>query len=298
MQNIDLKEIYKTDAVIQRLNEIALKGFSPSSLTSYIRNPIDFYKKKILQLQEVDEMEEIIATNTFGTIIHETLKELYTPFTQSFITKKDILTMKDRLLDEVPKQFKSHYSLNSILSGKNYLTFEIANQFLKNFLNYEISELDKGKKIKILEIEKNVNIIHEIQGLSIPLKLTGQIDRIDEVDGIIRILDYKTGKVTESNLLIKEWDLLSTDYECSKSFQILMYAYMYLKDVNIHFKDQNIESGIISFKNLRSGFMKVNKREIDENTMEEFEAQLNKVILEIYNLDIPFTEKEIKKNTF
>lgn len=298
MQNIDLKEIYKTEAVIQRLDEIAVKGFSPSSLTSYIRNPIDFYKKKILQLKEIDEMEEIIAANTFGTIIHDTLKDLYTPFIKSFITKEDIVKMKEKLLDEVTKQFKTHYSLNSILSGKNLLTFEIANQFLKNFLNYEIAELDKGKKIKIIEIEKKVELNHEIQDLPVSIKLAGQIDRIDEVDGIIRILDYKTGKVTESNLLIKDWDLLSTDYEYSKSFQVLMYAYMYLKDVNIHFKDQNIESGIISFKNLRSGFMKVNKREIDKNTLDEFESQLNKVIVEIYNLEIPFTEKEIKKNTF
>jgi ATP-dependent helicase/DNAse subunit B len=53
-----------------RLKEIAEKDF-PSALTSYIRNPIQFYFQKILRISEV-EVEENIALNTLGTIIHET----------------------------------------------------------------------------------------------------------------------------------------------------------------------------------------------------------------------------------
>jgi hypothetical protein len=37
-----LKEIKKTQNVIEKLNSVAQKGFSPSSLTNYMRNPIDF----------------------------------------------------------------------------------------------------------------------------------------------------------------------------------------------------------------------------------------------------------------
>ena len=40
------------------LEKIALKGFSPSSLTQYIRNPLDFYTQKILGLYESEEVEE------------------------------------------------------------------------------------------------------------------------------------------------------------------------------------------------------------------------------------------------
>lgn len=292
-QNINLKEIYKTDAVIQRLNEIAKKGFSPSTLTLYIRNPIDFYKKKILQLKDIDNVEETIAVNTFGTIIHETLKNLYAPFVDFFLTKDGINLMKEKLDAEVTNQFKYHYSLNSISSGKNFLTFEIAKQFLSNFLNFEIHELEKGKKIKIIAIEKTVNIMHTIDSFPIPINLTGQIDRIDEVDGVLRILDYKTGKVDMTNLNFSNWNLLSSEDQYSKSFQVLMYAYMYINDKTAHFKEQKLESGIISFKNLKAGFMKVNKGLIDSDTMQEFIIQLNKLIYEIYNLDIPFKEKEL-----
>ena len=47
--------------LLLRLKEIAEKGFSPSSLTNYIRNPIQFYFQRILRISEVDEVEENIA---------------------------------------------------------------------------------------------------------------------------------------------------------------------------------------------------------------------------------------------
>jgi hypothetical protein len=65
-----------------RLRRIATVGFSPSALTSYIRNPIQFISED-LRIREVEEVEENIALNTLGTIIHETL--LYEPFIGKFI---------------------------------------------------------------------------------------------------------------------------------------------------------------------------------------------------------------------
>ena len=50
--------IPKSENVLLRLQEIAENGFSPSALTSYIRNPIDFYFQKILHIREVEEVEE------------------------------------------------------------------------------------------------------------------------------------------------------------------------------------------------------------------------------------------------
>ena len=119
--------------------------------------------------------------------------------TNSFISKEIINEMKKTLEQLVIKQFQKHYSLNSISTGKNLLTFEIAIQFLTNLLNYEISELEKGKKIKIIAIEKEVSLQYNIKEIDIPILLTGHIDRIDEVDGVLRIVDYKTGKVKKGD---------------------------------------------------------------------------------------------------
>lgn len=290
---ISLQEINKTQAVDLRLKEIANKGFSPSSLSLYIRNPIDFYKRKILNLKEFKEVEETIAANTFGTIIHHTLDVFYTPFKNKFITKDDVEVMKTKLNKEVTDQFTNHYSLHAISSGKNYLIFQMVKQFLINFLNYERSELAKNKKIKILDLEKDIACNREIKGLPFSINFKGQIDRIDEVDGVLRIIDYKTGKVSASDLKINDWDLLISDEKYSKGFQVLLYAFMYGKVNNIDFETNHIESGIISFKNLKAGYMKVNNSLITANTMALFLEQLDQLILNIYDQNISFKEKEL-----
>lgn len=296
--SIPLKEIRKSSNIINRLNELSKEGFSPSSISIYIRNPIDFYKQKVIKLKEVQEIEETIAANTFGTIIHEVLYALYYPFVGCFITKANLLAMKSKLDSEVRDQFKKHYSLNSISSGKNYLAFQIAKQFIINFLNYELSELEKNNKIKILDLECKVAYNYEFDGLSFPIKLKGTIDRIDQVNGVLRILDYKTGAVNSRALKINDWDLLASDYAYSKSFQVLLYAFLYSKNKNIKLEEKNIESGIISFKNLKAGFMKINNTSLGQNELDQFLTQLNKLLIEIFNSEIPFKEKEILPNHF
>ncbi len=292
---IALKGINKSERVLNRLKELASEGFSPSSLSSYIRNPIDFYKRKILHLKEFNEVEETVAANTFGTIVHDALENLYQPFINKFITIDTIKQLKKNIQTEVTKQFDKHYSLKAISSGKNYLSFEIAKQFILNFLNFEISELNKNKKIKILALEKKLELNISINGLSFPVKIKGKADRIDLVDGVIRIIDYKTGAVNANQLKIKEWELLCEDEGYSKSFQVLTYAYLYTQLTNSHFdfEKNKIESGIISFKNLKSGFMRVNNSTISQETIDKYLLELNKLILEIFDADIPFLEKEI-----
>ncbi len=295
---ISLKEVRKTHDTYHRLKEIATKGLSPSALGMYIRNPIDFYKRKILDLKEFKEVEETIAANTFGTIIHDTLDVFYKPFKNKYLTIANIDAMKSKLNDEVLQQFRNHYSTHAISSGKNYLIFEIAKQFLINFLNSEISELKKIKKIKIIDLELDIQCDYRIEELPFTLKLKGQIDRIDEVDGVLRIIDYKTGKVEKNQLKIDDWDLLVSDEKYSKSFQILMYAYMYSKVHHINFEIDKLESGIISFRNIKSGYMKFNGSIISTDIMDNFLIQLKKLILEIFNEEITFKEKELQQFNF
>ena len=72
--------IKKSPEILSKLKAVAKKGFSPSSLSQYIRNPIDFYTQKILGVQSSENLlEETVAANTFGSIIHNTLEDFYKP---------------------------------------------------------------------------------------------------------------------------------------------------------------------------------------------------------------------------
>jgi len=286
--------IPKSESVMLRLKEIAEKGFSPTGLTSYIRNPIQFYFQRILRINDVEEVEENIALNTLGTIIHETLEALYTPFIDKFLSENDILGCFKLLDAEVLKQFKLVYKEGEIRKGRNLLAFEVAKRSISNFLKFELESIKKGDAIKILHLEKPCERILEHHSLPFPVKITGTADRIEERNGVIRIIDYKTGKVEKTNVTLKSWNGLTEDIKNEKIIQILAYALMYENET----KGKAIEAGIISFKNLKSGFLpftfKDGKEEfttIDAAILNNYLEQMVLLLNEILDKERPFEEK-------
>ena len=286
--------IPKSEAVMVRLKEIAENGFSPSALTSYIRNPIQFYFQKILRIGEVEEVEENIALNTLGTIIHETLKVLYTPFIGKFLSEGAILSCFKLLDDEVLRQFKLVYKEGEIKKGRNLLAFEVAKRNISNFLKVELESIKNGDAIKILALEQRFERILEHPSLPFPVKIGGSVDRIEERDGKIRIIDYKTGKVEKGSITLKSWKDLTKDIKNDKIIQILAYAYMYENEA----KGKPVEVGIISFKNLKSGFLPFNFKEgkvettvIEDDTLNNYLEQMVLLLNEILDMNIPFEEK-------
>ena len=286
--------IPKSEAVMARLKEIATTGFSPSALTSYIRNPIQFYFQKILRIREVEEVEENIALNTLGTIIHETLKALYEPFIGKFISENDILNCFKLLDDEVLKQFKLVYKEGEIKKGRNLLAFEVAKRNVSNFLRVELDGIKEGNAVKILAIEETFERTLTHSSLPFPVLIKGNVDRIEERNGVIRIIDYKTGKVDKANVVLKNWDGLVADIKNDKIIQVLAYAFMYENNA----KGLPIEAGIISFKNLKSGFLPFAFKEEKETnaiiTSEIMKNYLEQIVLllnEILDINTAFEEK-------
>ena len=299
LDNQPLREIEKTDSLINQLKEVAFKGFSPSALTSYIRNPIDFYFQKILNLNEFEEVEENVAANTLGTIVHDTLEVFYKTLEDQELTVEKLLEFKLQIHDEVTIQFKKTFKGGTFTKGKNLIVFEVAKRYIANFIDREIAEIKEGNKITIVKIEADLKVEIPIPELDFPVNIRGKVDRVDRYNGQLRIIDYKTGIVKSNNVEIANWEDLILDYKYSKAFQILAYALMISKTNAI----ENAQAGIISFKNLGAGFIKFGSKvdskkaeyQITSETLEHFTTQLKNLILEICNKQLPFTEKEIDK---
>src|SRR5690606_10126907 len=105
-----LQEIQKTPQIMEKLRELCEKGLSPSALTTYIRNPLDFYKQYILGVRDAEEVEETVAYNTLGTVVHDTLENFFAPFKGKIITERDIKTLQKAVTSEVRLQFEKTYS--------------------------------------------------------------------------------------------------------------------------------------------------------------------------------------------
>ncbi|RZK01854.1 MAG: PD-(D/E)XK nuclease family protein, partial [Flavobacterium sp.] len=286
--------IPKSESVMIRLKEIAETGFSPSALTSYIRNPIQFYFQKILRIREVEEVEENIALNTLGTIIHETLEALYLPLIGKFLTIEDIKNCVKFIDEEVLKQFKEIYKEGEIKKGRNLLAFEVAKRNVHNFLKLELQNLEDGDAVKIIALEKTYERTLVHPSLPFPILIKGNVDRIEQRNGKIRIIDYKTGKVEARDVTLKQWHKLSDDIKSEKIIQVLAYAFMYAPLL----EGLELEVGIISFKNLKAGFLpfkfKVDKEEnsiVNEEISNNYIEELALLLNEILDVNIPFEEK-------
>ena len=290
----ELTVIEKSEMVLRRLKVIAETGFSPSSLTSYIRNPIQFYFQRILRIKETDEVEENIAVNTLGTIIHGALEELYKPFIDRILTIDDLKIAYSKIALEVTAQFKKIYKEGEIKTGRNLLAFEVAKRNVENFIKAEITAIESGAEIQIIALETTYERQIIADRLPFPVLIKGNVDRIELRDGKIRIIDYKTGKVEAGNITLSTLSNLTTDIKNDKIIQLLAYAFMY----EPHLKGREMEAGIISFKNMKAGFLpfkfKVDK-EVSEIIAPELIADyLDEIVillLEIFDSNIPFEEK-------
>ena len=158
----------------------------------------------------------------------------------------------------------------------------------------EKKQVESGISIKILALETSVERILDDPRLPFPIKIAGNIDRIEIRDNKIRIIDYKTGKVDLKNVQIDKWNGLTLDVKNDKIIQLLCYAFMYENYCN----GREMEVGIISFKNMKGGFLPFGFKEnkevssiITPEILENFKTEIIILINEILDSNFAFEEK-------
>lgn len=292
---VEPKVIPKTKAINKTIIERLSKGISPSALLTYIRNPIDFYVQYVLGVKDVDEVEETVAANTLGTIIHESLKELYSPFLNKTLVEEDLKEIKLKIEAVVSHFFDLYYSEENYSYGKNLLLFEVAKRYINSFITNEEKAIKNGHSIEILGLEFNTETQLKIPGIDFLITLKGQVDRMDKYNGVIRIIDYKTGVVNPRELKLDNWGSITTDYnKYGKSFQVMCYSLMLALSDQV---ETPFETGIISFKKLKNDFMafklKENKTDqlVSDDMLLSFKKELFLLIEELIKSP-EFIEKE------
>lgn len=297
-KNIELQQLKKTPAVIDKLTKLAKKGFSPSALATYLYNPIAFYQQRVLDIENLDIIEETLADNTMGTVIHKTLEALYQPLIGTYLSEEVLQNLLPKIPEQVKIEFKEANKSGQFKSGKNKLIYEVIISFVKRFIKQEIRDIKNAKTTKIIALESTLETEIQFPEFDFPIKIRGIIDRIDEVDGVVRILDFKSGKVVDSQLRMDDFSKAISDYNYSKALQILLYAYLYSKSKDYDVSKE-LQAGIISFKNLNAGFIPVNfgtgrakDYQITPSHLQSFLDSLEILLLEIFDPEIPFLERE------
>ncbi len=289
--------VHKNEPIINRLRKLAEKGFSASALNTYRRCSLQFYLQYVEGIREIEEAEETIESSTLGTVIHDVLQYLYKPYIGLELTETALHNMKKIAGKVIRQSFEKNYPGGDIDHGKNLLIVKVAETYVGNFLNSELqnarSLLKQGRKVRIKHLEKYFDVPHVIstQNGEFEVRLKGIFDRVDQVNGTTRIIDYKTGRVEPTDLKFKEWDALLDDPALDKSFQVLFYKFLYGRE---HSTAPAVESGIISLRNLSQGFMAIHEPDggTRETGTDPFEEVLDKIVSSIFDLQQPFAQTE------
>jgi CRISPR/Cas system-associated exonuclease Cas4 (RecB family) len=245
---LNTTQIQKTPEVLNRIHEFLDKPLSASAINKYMICPLDYYYRYLVEFGEDKEVEEEIENNTFGSIIHKTLEDLFKPYAQRDkkgvyvqpapppVREKDVLEMLTTFKDSLYKGFLDHFGQDESLfkTGKNRLSYEMAIEITKNVLQKElefIQGLTEPLYIEQIEAEMHTEIDVPFENGTRKMHFKGYIDRIDRIGNRYRVIDYKTGKVNKDQVIYKTLNngLIPSFLKSKHAFQLALYC-MFFKD--------------------------------------------------------------------
>ena len=286
------------DDVIEKTQEhvskIRAKNLSASSLKSYLNCPAQFYYQVVEGLDAADEVAESLDTGKFGTVFHKVMQNLYSKAPKIDLQMiremaKDEKGLRKMIRDEVLSQMHSIE-----VSGRNLVLEEI-------ILDYVIKTLRHDEKLLTGSGSEAFTII----GLEKPMQCDfegfhffGLVDRIDSYkSGEIRIVDYKTGKVQDSDILINDGNALSVvdkifgaDNKDRPSIALQLFIYDMFASGEAGFDGKKIINSIYSTGRLFSEPLP--DVEVSKVFVSEAKKRLGGLLKEISSTEFPFRRTE------
>jgi hypothetical protein len=220
------KDQVKKDATfIESLLALGHYGFSPSSLSRSIADPLDFYKKYLLQISSYDELSEMMPLNIFGNIIHHTLESLYKSLEKPILTAETIGQLYAKVATFTANAYTKEKVVYDREKGRGYLTYEVIKDYVTKTLEADASLCKNQGEIELVLLEEKLEVTLDLPEISPkPFKIRGLVDRVDRLNNTLRIVDYKTGSVTPSELKVETISEVFTNHKKGKALQLLCYA--------------------------------------------------------------------------
>ncbi len=304
--NIKKLEASKKDDIVYEkiikklsgINDGKKSGLSPTSISCYNSCHLKFYLQYIEKKQDKTP-NELIQSNVLGSVIHATLENLYRHFEDKIIDINLYNEIRQKFYEESYKKALADNNFPNGLpnSGFNYLNSQMVDTMLNNFINSEIKFLSDGNTFKILGLEQELSYSFYIPQYDINVNLIGNADRIDLIGNKVRIIDYKTGAIKDSDVVIKK-GAKELEKISDKSLQLLIYKYLYKKN-NPNIDCENIEAGIFGLRKINKGIFSLsNKSDYfnDNELITNCESGFINIFSEILDRDKPFTQTEDENN--
>lgn len=185
----------------EHVETIRGRELSASALQSYLACPAKFFYSFVEELKAPGEVSESLDAGMLGNVFHHVMQRLYKDRSQ--VSKADIAAFrKDTALirrlirEEILREMHSFE-----VTGRNLVLENILQGYVEETLSHDLALLEEAgaEAFTIIGLEQKVR--GEIDGF----RFKGFVDRMDSYKGgEVRIVDYKTGRVSEEEILIDE----------------------------------------------------------------------------------------------
>lgn len=282
-------EIAKTEIVMQQLEKWKEK-VSASHLTSYLYNPIDFYLSKILNTSETDEIEEELSIRNYGNLVHYSLQEIYEVLKGKVLKTKDLeysIKQIDHYINIAIEKLKHQPEFYD--KGMNFIHKAIAKKVIENTLNFDLDLIKQGNTLEIVDIERRFESVdfYLDEAKKDKVSFFGFIDRIDRLNGTVRIIDYKTAKIKNLSVKIDDENKDRYFHKEDRKQALQLCIYQYVVQSLPEFWGFPIETGIWSFSDAKKG---VSSLEFAQGNLDDAMESVKSLIMEILNPEISFIE--------
>ena len=304
--------IEKGPEVLQRLSLFTSRDgsrFSPSALADYIQCPLLFFFRYIARVKPEEELTEEPDAGIFGTLFHETMRKLYGSFRHQLITEEILASVSPEQIQNAVDHALRQHVYKHIPDDQ---PVEPEGQFIiiRNVLKeYALKVLETDRTFcpyTLTGLEQSLAGFVELPG-NRPVKgfmLGGNADRIISHDGKTIIIDYKTGGRKET---ITGLDMLFTSEhgkDLRYAFQIFFYCYLYslanegsVVQPAVYFLREMFNETFDPSIGIKEPGTKSNETPVSDFSpfMHEFEEKLRRLLLEIYEPSLPFTQTSRQK---
>ncbi|MCR5813114.1 MAG: PD-(D/E)XK nuclease family protein [Desulfovibrio sp.] len=173
----------KSPALQARLGELLDFGISPTQLDSFLTCPLGFARHYLLKLKPYQELTEGEAPNLVGQCIHRLLQKLYTPYLGHEISKGKI---SPEILRQCLDEELNGADLGNLPAISYYILKNAARSLLGKYLEEQVTTT-------VLALEQKLSTKF-VFGPG-QATLYGIVDRLDQRQNELVILDYKTGQL-------------------------------------------------------------------------------------------------------
>jgi hypothetical protein len=207
------------------------RSLSPSAICTWLNCRMKFFFRYINRLTEPEIISADIDPAMLGNILHKIMRNLYEPYIGKILTGeipqgmiRDKQFLSKIVNEAVNEEFKA--GRDDSVSGNELIVRDVLMAYVIRILNADKAIMP----LTILNLENKFEFSLPFirNGSQIIIQTGGTIDRIDSAAGVTRIVDYKTGTVSESVNSVYDLFIDDRKKDADPWLQTLLYCEAYL----------------------------------------------------------------------